>query len=72
MATKPTHRRSRDDKTAKRRHDRKLRELVFECLADSSHAPAEAIAQMQLYVDWIRAGHVPGGGKIVRIERETA
>lgn len=56
----------------KRSHDRKLRELVFQCLADSSHAPAEAIAQMQLYVDWIRAGRIPGGGKIIRIGTEQS
>lgn len=56
----------------KRSQDRKLRELVFECLADSSHAPAEAIAQMQLYVDWIRGGRIPGGGKIIRIGTEQS
>jgi len=47
----------------KRRHiprDRRLRELVFTALAESSNAADPALADMAKYVLWIKTGVLPG------------
>lgn len=41
-------------------HDRQLRKAVFDMLANSDHEPKIAIAQMDMYVQWIKTGVIPG------------
>lgn len=40
--------------------DRKLRAWIFDRLCDSSNAPAQAIADMETYLAWIKNGTKPG------------
>ncbi len=49
-------------KPAKRRmpSDRRLRAWIFDRLCDSSNAPAQAIADMETYLAWIKHGTRPG------------
>jgi len=48
-------------KPARRMHgDRKLRAWIFDRLCDSTNAPAQAIADMETYLAWIKSGTRPG------------
>ena len=49
-------------KSSRRRplSDRKLRELVFDRLADSEMNPQTAIEAMQMHLEWIKTGRIPG------------
>lgn len=40
--------------------DRKLRELVFDRLADSDMEAKKAIEAMQMYLEWLKTGRIPG------------
>ena len=40
--------------------DRRLRAWIFDRLADSTNAPAQAIADMETYLAWIKSGTRPG------------
>jgi hypothetical protein len=49
-------------KPARRRmpSDRRLRAWIFDRLCDSTNAPAQAIADMETYLAWIKHGTRPG------------